>query len=399
MTKNRRHAAALWLCAAAASLAVALPAQAQDCEVKIGAVGPHTGGAAAWGLAERAGVEFEAAWVNSQGGLGVGDRTCQVRVVSFDSLGTAAGGAAAANYLASQRVAATVGPIPTTELTGFLNVARRQGIVNFSTSFGKTAISADFPLAFQKVPNPNAWGESLIASAREILAFATVAVVSPNDQGGQEAGESAAHAYEANGVEATLEYYQRGTSNFSPIVTRLMGQDPDVVELVPMSPGEATILVKQLLQAGYEGSFGRLGSGSDVILAATGGAEAHHGFFWVETVPTRSEGIQRMNAEFEDLMGQQIPSTSVVYNAQIAAETILRAISDAGDDQDAEAIARALRDLTPRSRYLGEGGWRGISEYGINQQLAFPIGMGVIVDGKEHPQTAIPVPAEAGSGS
>ena len=388
--KTATYAALLALGAGVATA----PAQAQDCQVKIGVVGPHTGPAAAWGLAERAGVEFEAAWVNENGGLQMGDRQCRVRVVSFDSQGTAAGGAAAANYLAGQGVAATVGPVPTTELTGFRSVAQRHGIVNFSTSFGKTAISPDFPLAFQKVPNPNSWGADLVAAARELLDFSTVVVVAPNDEGGQESGESAANVYEGQGVEATLEYYQHGTANFAPIVTRVMTRNPDAVELVPMSPGDATILVKQLREAGYQGSFGRMGSGADVILAATGGAAAHPGFFWADTVPTRSEGIARMNEEFAELMDAQVPTTAVVYNAQIAAENILRAISAAGDDSDGARIAEELVGMTPESRYLGQGGWRGITEYGINQQLAFPIGMGVVIDGEDREQVLIPVAAE-----
>jgi branched-chain amino acid transport system substrate-binding protein len=35
---------------------VTAPAAAQECEIKIGAVGPMSGGAAAWGLGVKAGV-------------------------------------------------------------------------------------------------------------------------------------------------------------------------------------------------------------------------------------------------------------------------------------------------------------------------------------------------------
>ncbi|MDB5596839.1 MAG: Extracellular ligand-binding receptor, partial [Hyphomicrobiales bacterium] len=78
--------------------AVSLPAAAQECEVKIGTVGPMTGGGSSWGLSEKAGVEFEAAWTNANGGLQMGNRKCKVKVISFDGQATAAGGAAASNY-------------------------------------------------------------------------------------------------------------------------------------------------------------------------------------------------------------------------------------------------------------------------------------------------------------
>ncbi|MCQ4438353.1 hypothetical protein NO135_25440, partial [Clostridioides difficile] len=46
----------------AASWAVCTPAAAQSCEVKIGVLGPMSGGGSAQGLAEKAAVEFEAAY-------------------------------------------------------------------------------------------------------------------------------------------------------------------------------------------------------------------------------------------------------------------------------------------------------------------------------------------------
>jgi len=74
------------VCAAAVMAALAAsPAAAQDCEVKIGAAGPMAGAAAAWGLAEKAGTEFQAALVNEEGGLQVGDKKCKVSVFTFDS--------------------------------------------------------------------------------------------------------------------------------------------------------------------------------------------------------------------------------------------------------------------------------------------------------------------------
>ena len=57
---------------------VATPALAQQCEVKIGTVGPMTGGGASWGLSEKAGVEFEAARALRQREL----EWAQARVVS-----------------------------------------------------------------------------------------------------------------------------------------------------------------------------------------------------------------------------------------------------------------------------------------------------------------------------
>ena len=100
------RAPALVLVAAAACL----PAAAQDCETKIGALGPMSGGAAAWGLAMKSGAEFAAAQVNQAGGLQVGNRKCKVTVLNYDTKYTADGAAAGANYMASQNVKVIIGP-------------------------------------------------------------------------------------------------------------------------------------------------------------------------------------------------------------------------------------------------------------------------------------------------
>jgi len=43
---------------------------------------------------------------------------------------------------------------------------------------------------------------------------------------------------------------------------------------------------------------------------------------------------------------------------------------------------------------LGKGGWRGKTIYGINQELAFPVGLGIAVDGKRVGVQRVEIPAE-----
>ena len=68
---------------------------------------------------------------------------CKVKVFPFDGQATAAGGAAASNYFASQKVFAINGPMVGPENTGFKPVAKRNGQVSFSTTFALDAIGPD----------------------------------------------------------------------------------------------------------------------------------------------------------------------------------------------------------------------------------------------------------------
>jgi branched-chain amino acid transport system substrate-binding protein len=369
-------------------------AEAQECEVKLGVAGPMSGGGASWGLTQKAGTEFEAAWTNSQGGLQVGSRKCKVSVVSFDSQGTASGGAATSNSFASQNVHAVVGPIVAPEMSGFKPVAKRNGQVNFSPSFAADVISPDFPLAFHQVQAPAVWGPLTVKAVKEHFNIKSAVVVGPNDQGGTDPGKALAKLYNDSGIQTSTEWYQRGTTNFAPIVARLMSMKADAVEFGPMPPGEAGILAKQLLEAGYPGAFGKLGSGGDAMLKNSGGAEKQNAFYWFEHVPTEDPSMKKMKADFERLMKGPLPENTLVYNAQISAEQLLKAISRAGGDQDGEKIAAELRKMSPESRYLGKSGWRGKAQYGINQELAFPVSLNFVVKGKMQPQVKLEIPSE-----
>jgi branched-chain amino acid transport system substrate-binding protein len=371
-----------------------MPAAADDCEVKIGVTGPMTGGGAAWGLAVKAGTDFEAAFTNEAGGLPMGGRKCKVTVVSVDGQATAAGGAAAANYFASENVHVVNGPVVSPETTGFKPVGKRNGELNFSTAFAADVIGPDWPLAFHQNQSPPTWGPIVIKAAHDRFKFTSAVVMGPNDQGGTDSGKVLTKLYASIGAKTAEEYYQRGTTNFSPLVVRIMSMAADVVETGPMPPGEAAILIKQLLEAGYDGAFGRLGAGAPTLIAGAGGAESLAKFFWIAHVPMDDPGIRKLDADYMRIMKSAPPEGDLFYTSEATAEQFLHAISLAGTDQDAEKIAATLRGMQLDSRYLGKFGWRGRTQYGINQEFSLPIGMGVIENGKQLPMVRLEISTE-----
>jgi len=53
-----------------------------------------------------------------------------------------------------------------------------------------------------------------------------------------------------------------------------------------------------------------------------------------------------------------------------------------------------MRNMTPESRYLGKGGWRGKAQFGINQEFSFPVGLSFATDGKPDGAIRIEIPSE-----
>ena len=64
---------------------------------------------------------------------------------------------------------------------------------------------------------------------------------------------------------------------------------------------------------------------------------------------------------------------------------VVKAISKAGTASDTTKVAAALRALPVEDPNLGKGLWVGQEFFGINQELSFPFGIGLIVDGKKQP--------------
>jgi len=371
------------LLAATILAATGATAHAQSCEQKIGAMGPMAGGAAQWGLAMSGAAELAAAEVNAQGGLKIGDKTCKVVVVPYDSKYTADGAAAGANALASQGIKIIVGPVGSPEATGIKPVAARNEQLTWNAAYAKNALEPRFPLVFHVAPGPAVWADSMVKAAMKVFPMKSVALIAPNDQAGTDIVAVDAVAYRENGVQTTEEYYQRGTTNFAPIIARLLAAKPDVVDTASSPPGDAGVIVKQLRLAGFTGPIGRLGGpGTEEIIRVAGGIDVLKDFYWYETVATGDPKVQEIDALYRKYLGKEPVGGTALWGNLPAARMTLKAISAAGTADDATKVAEAMRKLPVDDPNMGQGYWTGKKQYGIAQELHFPYGIGFIKDGK-----------------
>jgi branched-chain amino acid transport system substrate-binding protein len=377
--------AAAGACAAILAISPAPAAAQAPCELKLGIIGVMSGPAAQWGLALRGAAEMVAAEANHEGGLQVGSQKCKVTTVAIDSKYTAEGAAGAANNMVSQGIKFIIGPIGSPEMTGLKPIANRNGLLVMGNGYAKDAIGPQFPLVFHQGPGPSGWAEPIVRVAKEKFGMKKVVLVAPNDQGGTDIASVDAIAYKKNGIEAIEEYYQRGTTNFAPIITRVLNAKPDAVDTASSPPGDAGIIVKQLRQAGFEGPIGRLGGpGTDEISRVAGGFEVLKNFYWYEPVYI-DEKVLAMGESYKKLMNANRPENNLFFQWVSATRMVTRAVSKAGTVDDTKKVAEALRSLPVEDENMGKGLWIGQEFFGINQELSFPFGIGLILDGKMQP--------------
>jgi branched-chain amino acid transport system substrate-binding protein len=360
-------------------------AQAAEQELRLGVVGVLSGPAAQWGLALKGAVDLVAAEANRNGLVKIDGNPCRVSVVAIDSKYTAEGAAAGANTLAGQGVRFIIGPIGSPELTGLKPIAKRNSMLVMGNGYAKDALGPQWPLVFHMGPGPSGWADAIIKIAKQKFGIKSVVLIAPNDQGGTDIASVDADAYKKNGISATEEYYQRGTTNFAPIVTRILNSKPEAVDVASSPPGDAGIIVKQLRQAGFEGPIGRLGGpGYSEISRVAGGDAVLKDFYWYEPVLI-DEKAQAMAEEYKKLLGAERPENNLFFQWVSAARMVVKAIAKAGTITDTERVAEALRSLPVDDPNIGPGHWIGQDFFGINQELSFPFGVGLVVNGQPQP--------------
>lgn len=365
-------------------------AMAQDCEVKLGAVAVLSGPAANWGQSLRAAVAMNVKEVNDAGGLNIGGKKCKVTPIVIDSKYSGEGAAAAMNELASQGVKFVVGPIGSPEVTGAKPVAVRNNMVVMANSYAKDAIGPKWPMVFHVGPGASGWADPIIAEAKAKFNIKRAVVVAPNDQGGTDIASVDAAMYKKNGIEVTEEYYQRGITNFAPIILRILSKNPDAVDLASSPAGDAGTMVKQLRQAGFKGVIGRLGGPStDEIVRIAGGLDVVKNMYWYEPI-LRTPAIDKVDAKYKQMFQQDVPTITFFYQWLAGSRMVLKAIEAAGTVEDTAKVAEALRKLPVEDPDLGKGQWIGQEFFGINQEMSHPFGVGMIADGKYLPVIAKP---------
>ncbi len=366
-------------------LAAASPSHAA-CELKLGVVGGLSGATAQWGNAIKAAIEFVVKKANDAGGLQVGAERCQVSISTVDTKATAEGAAAAANQLVSQGIKFVLGPVVSPEATGIKPIAMRNNMLVFLNSYAKNAIGPQWPLVFHEGPGPSVWADPIVKAAKAKFNIKSVVVVAPNDQGGTDIASVDVEVYKNNGIEAAEEYYQRGTTNFAAIITRILAKNPDAVDTASSAPSDAGIMVKQLRQAGFTGPIGRLGgAATDEIVRIAGSVETVKDFYWYENVASSDPKVQAVYDDFKQVMGVPAPENTTMILWVAAGQVLLDAISKAGTTTDTNKVAEVMRTLSVDDKYLGKGFWTGKSFFGIKQEIAFPFGIGMIVGGKMLP--------------
>jgi len=154
---------AFTLLALSAGTALATHAAHAADVLTIGAIGPLTGAGSAWGLGLVGGVELATEEINAQGGLKVGDKSYQVKVLAYDSQYTAAGVVSAYTRLVTQDgVKFIIGPISSVGTVAIKDMVEQNKTIIFTGGTSRKVIDANTKFLFRPFSTPTEYGGALV---------------------------------------------------------------------------------------------------------------------------------------------------------------------------------------------------------------------------------------------
>jgi branched-chain amino acid transport system substrate-binding protein len=372
-----------WAAAAVLAVGLASGARAEDNILKFGVFVPMSGAAAGWGLGSAWLGEQAAKEINDHGGIKAGGKTYKVQSIAYENGYNSADGAKAAQAMLNRDgVRFIIHGVGTAPVKALQSLSERSGALLMQIAWGKSVKGPQFPMTFTNGNTPfELFGPLYDMIKRKYPDAKTVALLNPNDATGQEVEEEAVKQWKARGMTiVTSAWYERGTTEFQPIATKLAQAHPDIIDS-GAPPADAGLIYKELTLQGWKGiKVQPAGTGADATVK-TGGAAAD-GVYMAASAdfagPT-STPIQRKLNE-GTIANLHEPLNAIELGAWDAAMAVKAAIEKA-DSIDPRKVAKAMPEIIFESSY-GPAAFGGKETYGSPQQILIPIIITQIQNGK-----------------
>ena len=335
---SRRAVAGAIGFAAALALAPA-GAQAQDKEsIKIGFIGPLSGGNAQQGLGARNGFLLAIEQANE------GDFPYQVEPVVLDDASDPQTGVSAALKLVNDPdVVAAIGHWNSPVALATIPVFSRSGVpFVIWGAISPQITEQNLPEVTRVTPTLTAENEPLAEWAASELGAQEIAIISDTSDYGTSNASSFGESFEGQGGEIVAEeLLPVGTTDFRGVLTRIKGLEPDALYFGGVIT-EAGILRKQMKELGLDIPMIGISGFYDPEFIAIAG-DAAEGTMVSYPQSQSNPKLDQLMADYE-ARGFDEPTSPYTKYAFDAANIVLEAIRKVGIDDKAE-LAQAIRNI------------------------------------------------------
>ena len=354
--------------------------------LKLGVIAPLSGPGAPWGIALLRGVEMAASDINDAGGIKAGGKAYKIKIISADDKYTGKGGVDAAMRLVHQeRVKYIIGSISSASTLAFQPITEPEKILVMPNTYSNKVPAPDKPYTFRIVVTSHEISKVQYAWIKKNRPeIKKIAVLSPNDASGWAVSEHVKMAAEANGFEIVYdEFYERGTTDFYPVINKILPTNPDWFDTGASAPGAQGLLLKQARELGFKGGFSTTTGITPATLLKVAGKEYCEGFmapnldFEGEFVTEREKAFEK---EYLKRYGPPFNPIALVFYPPLY---IMKQGIEQADSIDTTAVMKKMAEPGWKFDVMGRKSWWGGKEYyGIDRQIIRDINISAMKDGK-----------------
>lgn len=361
-------------------------AQAENKKLKIGFVGVTSGPAAAWGTSNVRSMQVLADWLNEKGGVKIGDDTYDINLVTFDDQKDPKRAVAGMEKMAEQGIHYVVGPNVDDGAAAVRPVAEAKGIIYFPYSFPKALYTPPASNAVLGMVANYQSAPAIYKYLKENKGVTKIAFVAANESDPLSQRDGGVEAAKALGLEivAQNDTYPNDTRDFTPVLTPIVQQKPDLLVLSGVAPANAPLLIRSARELGYEGLISAE-TAQDATVLQEGAGELANGFISVGgastpeiRTPAMEEFIDRYTKKYGEYNDE---SNTKVYALQYIVDT-LQANPAAIDN--VEEYKKTMDTFSAPNPFVKDGTLKyvGATSFGQKRQISVPMVVTQFQDGK-----------------
>lgn len=351
--------------------------------LKIGLATVLTGSGASMGIDAKRAFELVTDKINANGGLKVGTDRYKIELIVYDNKYQATDTVAAVNKFIFQddiKYVFTYGSAPS---LATLPITTENKIFHVMTGYASGLIGKDKPYSFRPQQTGIEACEGLYGYiTTNMKQIKTVVCMGTDDDTGKGSVQSSNDIATGMGLNVVgKEYVPRNTTDYYPILTRIIPLNPDMIDTDSMTAGDIAIFLKQAREKGYKGTVITNSTIDISTMTSVAGVAASEGFMGIDLDYKGSAATpeqRQFAADYEEKYGPPFGATCGLFYPYL---TSIAAGIEAAQSIDSVKAAQILPN-TPIDILGIECSWGGTQRYGINHQLAVPIYASVIKEGK-----------------
>ena len=356
--------------------------------LKVGVLGVMSGPAASWGLVNKYCAQTTAQMYNEKGGVDIGGEKYKIEIVPIDDKNDPKLTVSGAERLTQQeKIHYIIGPNVDTTAASVRPVAEKNGAIYFPYAFSKSLYTPPASNAILGMIASYQAGPIIYKYLMDKKGVKSVAFVARNESDPLNQRNEGVEAAKKLGltIVSAEDTYEPGTTDFYPVMSKVVGSNPDLIVLSGVAPADAPLLIRTARELGFQGTLSTE-TAQDAKVIKEGAGDAANGFISVggaSTPEIRSAYMEDFAKRYAQVAGEWNDEAGTkVYALEIILAT-LQKTGKAGID-DVEVYKKAVPDFSMKNPFLKEDKpltYVGSAYFGQKRQIGVPMVVNEYRDG------------------